>query len=82
MSAPGLRVNGMRAIRARYQNANPEMGFGSELKTSWGSPMVSNQPDKEINPKTPVRDTADSFKLYNLGIGGPCKYFMDPAGYW
>lgn len=28
----GLRINGQRAIRARYPNANPEEGFGSSLK--------------------------------------------------
>ena len=90
----------MRAIRARYPNANPELGFGSELKTSWGPAMVPTRPNKEINPSTPVRDSADSFQLYNLGesstigqicnvnvfglvgIGGPCKYFSPPAGYW
>lgn len=33
---PGLRINTKRAIRARYPNADPELGFGSGLKAeSW-----------------------------------------------
>ena len=39
---PGLRVNGSRAIRARYPNADPELGFGSQLQAlAWLPPLVA-----------------------------------------
>ena len=80
---PGFRVNMKRAIRARYPNADPELGFGSSLKANkWLPPTLPSQPDKEVNPDTPLRNSSDSFQKYQLGIGGPCKYFDPPAGYW
>ena len=80
---PGLRVNMKRAIRARYPNADPELGFGSSLTANkWLSPTLPSQPDTEINPDTPFRNSSDSFQKYQLGVGGPCKYFDPPAGYW
>lgn len=79
----GLRVNSMRAIRARYPNANPEFGFGSSLKAkSWIPSTLPSEPDMEVNPDTPFRNSSDSFQKYQLGIGGPCKFFSPPAGYW
>ena len=79
----GLRVNGMRAIRARYPNADPELGFGSSLQAkSWIPPTLPTKPDKEVNPNMPIRTSSNSFQKYQLGIGGPCKYFSPPAGYW
>ncbi|ETO36597.1 hypothetical protein RFI_00465 [Reticulomyxa filosa] len=49
----GLRVNGKRAIRARYPNANPEtQGFGSSLQAiSWLSLPPPYVPDFEFNPE-------------------------------
>ena len=80
----GLRINGKRSIRARYPNADPELqGFGSRLKAkSWLKPTLPSLPDKEINPDKPYRFTGGMFKKYTLGIGGPCKNFDPPAGYW
>ena len=80
---PGLRVNMKRAIRARYPNADPELGFGSSLSADkWLPPTLPSQPDTEVNPDTPMRNSSDSFQQYQLGIGGPCKNFEPPAGYW
>ena len=83
---PGLRVNGSRAIRARYPNANPEYGFGSTLKAEkWIPPISTNpKPDILIYPDEPFRNiTAENyFQHYNLGIGGVCANFTPPAGYW
>ena len=80
---PGFRINMKRAIRARYPNADPELGFGSSLTANkWLPPTLPSQPDKEVNPDTPLRNSSDSFQKYQLGIGGPCKYFDPPAGYW
>ena len=80
---PGLRVNMKRAIRARYPNADPELGFGSSLKANkWLPPTLPSAPDTEVNPDQPVRNSSGSFTKYQLGIGGPCKNFDPPAGYW
>ena len=81
-SIPGLRVNGARAIRARYPNANPEMGFGSTLTpNSWNPQTLPVHPSGEYNPDTPFRNTSGSFQKYDIGIGGVCEHFTPPAGY-
>ena len=82
-AVPGLRLNGHRAIRARYPNADPELGFGSEMKAAaWNAPVIPQKPDKDFQPEKPFRNTSNSFQYYTLGIGGPCKNFDPPAGYW
>ena len=82
-SIPGLRVNTKRAIRARYPNADPELGFGSQvLANKWLPPAIPPQPDIEVNPDKPYRNSSVDFKTYQLGIGGSCKQFDPPAGYW
>ncbi len=80
----GLRINGKRGIRARYPNADPELqGFGSQLRAkSWLKPTLPLSPDKEIHPDTPSRPIGGMFQKYQLGVGGPCKNFDPPAGYW
>ena len=80
---PGLRVNTKRAIRARFPNADPELGYGSTLNANkWLPPTLPTAPDTEVNPDQPVRNSSGSFMKYQLGIGGPCKNFDPPAGYW
>ena len=82
-SVMGLRVNGMRAIRARYPNANPETdGFDSTLQAKKWLPPVSESPKVEENPLKPLRNSSESFQMYQLGIGGVCANFDPPAGYW
>ena len=90
----GLRVNGKRAVRARYPNAIPEIdGFGSNIfALSWMPSTLPSKPDILIYPQDyPVRnDSAGKdnvyhepyFWYYNLGIGGPCQHFVPNAGYW
>lgn len=79
----GLRVDGMRSIRARYPNANPEIdGFGSTLKAKKWLPPTSSAPDAEENPDIPFRDSSTSFQKFQLGINGSCSQFDPPAGYW
>ncbi|ETO07725.1 hypothetical protein RFI_29664 [Reticulomyxa filosa] len=67
----GLRVNGQRAIRARYPNANPEtQGFGSKLEAkAWFSPPFPYLPEFECNPEFPQRNTSTFgyYSYYNLG---------------
>ncbi|ETO31743.1 hypothetical protein RFI_05377 [Reticulomyxa filosa] len=69
ISIMGLRVNGTRAIRARYPNANPEtQGFGSTLQAkSWLSPSPPYLPSYQFNPYYPIRN--DTFCCCNK-IGG------------
>ena len=46
----GLRENGNRMIRARYPNANPELGFGSTLTAAgWLPPTLPPGPDVEAS---------------------------------
>lgn len=53
----GLRVNGRRAIRARYPNGDPEYfpcGFCSNLTaSSWLPPNMPSQPSVVIHPSEP-----------------------------
>ena len=81
-SIPGFRVDMKRGIRARYPNADPELGFGSSLTTKWQPPTLPTEPDEEVYPDSPARKSAAMFQQYQLGIGGPCKNFDPPAGYW
>ena len=80
----GFVVDGSRAIRAHYPNGNPVLnGFNSSLKAQkWLPSTLPQKPDKEVNPNTPLRSYSNSFQKYQLGIGGPCKNFDPPAGYW
>ena len=81
---PGLRVNGSRAIRARYPNANPEYGFGSKLKAQKWIPPTNVKPEVVIYPDEPFRNITyeQYWQHYDLGIGGVCDNFVPPAGFW
>lgn len=83
-SMTGFRINGLRATRARYPNANPEIqGFASSLKANkWLPPAVPASPDVEEYPDKPLRDSSHAFQKYQLGINGTCINFDPPAGYW
>lgn len=82
-SVMGLRVNDMRAIRARYPDANPEIdGFHSTLQAKKWLPPVSESPKVEENPDKPFRNSSGAFQTFQLGIGGTCANFDPPAGYW
>ena len=83
----GLRVNGGRAIRARYPDADPEQGFGPGLLPNGALPIdnSSETPLTDIYPALPDRNASGAiatFARFNLGIGGPCEKFTPPAGYW
>lgn len=86
----GLRnPDGSRMIRARYPNANPEYGFGSNLNAdSWTAPEATQpiQPAIHYEPDTPFRNSSYSFQRFNDGIGGICGVpgfgFEPPVGYW
>lgn len=86
-SVHGLRADGLRMIRARYPNANPEFGFGSDLNAnSWIGPNQPIEPAEEFRPTIPFRNTSLQFLYFTLGIGGICAQegfgFSPPVGYW
>ena len=70
----GLRnPDGSRMIRARYPNANPELGFGTPLRAdSWAAPTIPIQPAVEVRPQSPNRTDSYSFIYYQGGYGGIC----------
>jgi len=81
-SIKGLHVNGKRAIRARYPNANPIFGFGSHISAKGYLPVHPPTPLVDLYPATPYRNASNSFTRFVLGIGGTCSGFTPPAGYW
>ena len=82
-SIPGLRVNGLRAVRARYPNFDPEVGFGSDLSAAGYLPTTPDPPLTAVLPPWPYKNTtAYGYHQFVLGIGGACKDFTPQAGYW
>ena len=77
----GLRVDGGRAIRARYPDADPEQGFGPGLLPNSALPIDNSTetPLTDIYPALPDRNASGAvatFARFNLGIGGPCGKFV------
>ena len=54
-TVPGMRVDGRRMVRARFPNADPELGFGSTLATDKWDEAKTELPDQDIYPATPNR---------------------------
>ena len=87
----GLRVNGRRAVRARYPNADPERTLSPEgwitSTTNWIKPTISPQ----TNPPTEYvvtdsrytrKDSTGNELQYQIGIGGSCVDVEPQGGYW
>ena len=69
----GLRVNGIRGVRARYPNNNPEFGFGSTLLAkSWYPNKLPQQADYQFNPYDPLRNTTSDGWYENICILCSC----------
>ena len=85
---PELRVNGARASRARYPNANPEtqqfpIGWVLAGGQTWHPPNAS-APAHEVqvyNDAIALRNSSEN-KNYSGAIGGPCVNFDPPFSYW
>eukprot|EP00755_Sulcionema_specki_P008788 Sspe_Gene.41907::Locus_20289_Transcript_1_1_Confidence_1.000_Length_2420::g.41907::m.41907 len=87
----GMRVNGRRAVRARYPNGDPET-MGMHTTPSGWFPSAGEW----LAPRTPASDpvivkveaanrTEDTsiFRFYQIGIGGPCNGFFTPnVSFW
>ena len=87
----GLRVNGKRAVRARYPNADPERTLNPQgwisTATSWIEPEITsktNPPTEYVvtDPRYTRSDSTGNELQYQIGIGGSCQDVDPPAGYW
>eukprot|EP01083_Nonionella_stella_P159244 519321_1 len=88
----GLRVNGVRAIRARYPNVESmetyPPGFGSSIVAQTYLPRIygkSPLPETVYIPNEWKRNDShgDAFMYYTLGIGGDSCFNFEPnAAYW
>eukprot|EP00475_Leptophrys_vorax_P015852 TRINITY_DN2221_c0_g2_i1.p1 TRINITY_DN2221_c0_g2~~TRINITY_DN2221_c0_g2_i1.p1 ORF type:complete len:787 (-),score=214.49 TRINITY_DN2221_c0_g2_i1:1749-4109(-) len=87
-SITGLRVNGERAVRARFPNANPEtMGIHTN-PTGWISsaqawaPAPKKPDSKQVLIPNLRNDTVSMFQKYTVGIGGNCDVYDPPVSFW
>ena len=82
-----LFINGRRAIRARYPDANPEtMGLhtnptGYVPTADKYLPPPTFPPAKEIHVESPERN-GTHFPQFQIGVGGPVSMFVPPESYW
>ena len=87
-SAPGLRLNGERLVRARFpNNDSPERtGFGACFSApSWTPQRTPALPEVDVVVNASVlsrNDTLTSWQLFAMGIGGTCNNFVPAAGFW
>ena len=88
----GLRVDGKRAIRARWPNGDPEIQLfpdGWSTATAWAPPRA-HQPAEDIVVQSPNRSeegpctSSSGYCNYVTGVGGACAShgFDPPSGYW
>ena len=80
-----LFVDGQRAIRARYPDANPEtdkfpVGYITSA-TDW-LPPKDYGPIKYINYSESRPEFVSLFKNFRGGVGGPCSIYDPPFSYW
>lgn len=81
-----LLVDGVRAIQARYPNADPELDkfpIGYVTKGgSWLPPAKMGEPRYIDYPTINRTSYRSLFKDYRGGIGGQCGRFTPPFSYW
>jgi hypothetical protein len=85
---PELRVNGARATRARFPNADPERdlfptGWVTGGGTRWAPPKPSPPiaPVLVSNAAIALRNSTQNV-AYSGALGGPCHVFDPPFSYW
>ena len=80
-------VNGRRAVRARFPNANPEtMGLHTVPSGYVGNaekwlPPIKHAPAIEVQISAPTRP-ASRFPGFAIGIGGSVSQFDPPESFW
>ena len=79
---PGLRSNGSRLIRARYPNADPELGFGPTFSPAAWLPPAWAGPADTFNPPEPRRNDSVEGSYYELGVGGGCDAYVGGSGFF
>lgn len=84
-----MLVDGVRAIQARYPNADPEvdkfpLGYISGASTTWGAAAPMGEPKYiEYNATANFRPSYRSlFQDYRGGVGGQCAHYTPPFSYW
>jgi hypothetical protein len=82
-----LRVNGLRAVRARYPNVKSvEQVDGMQIVANgWTKQPFNKSAFYTFSPATPLRnDSTDNFfQTFRIGVGGPCaSRFTPQASYW
>jgi len=92
--ADGLRVNGKRAIRARWPNGDPEYQLfpaGWSADHAYKAPAARLHEPTGITVNLPNRSTegyscasSSGYCYYSTGVGGACAQFgyEPPSGYW
>jgi len=83
-----LYVNGRRAIRARFPNANPEtQGLWTIDHTGYIDdaamwlPYRISEPALNVTMLVPRRPSPH-FPFYQVGVGGPASVFDPPRSFW
>lgn len=83
----GLRVGGVRMIRARYPNVGTveQIGAMQLVADGWTKQPMGTNAQYTFNPASPSRsDSAQGFfQTFKLGVAGPCAFRFTPqASYW
>eukprot|EP01112_Ceratiomyxa_fruticulosa_P011056 TRINITY_DN2973_c0_g1_i3.p1 TRINITY_DN2973_c0_g1~~TRINITY_DN2973_c0_g1_i3.p1 ORF type:complete len:456 (+),score=86.88 TRINITY_DN2973_c0_g1_i3:344-1711(+) len=82
----GLQINGQRAVRARFPNADPETalypsGWWTGGEAAWKKPL-SYPPSITVLTSSPERDDILQFQQYSVGVGGSCSIFSPDESFW
>lgn len=81
-----LLVDGIRAIQARFPNADPELDkfpIGYVLKGGqWLPPKEMGEPTYIEYPQINRTSFRSLFKDFRGGVGGQCGHFTPPYSYW
>ena len=87
----GLRVDGQRAIRARYPNADPSTTLNPDgwisSKTEWLMPRITHETNPPVEyvvdvPEYTRADSAGNELKYQIGLNGSCMHLDPTGGYW
>jgi len=94
MGIPAMQVNNVRATRARYPNANPELDLFPKgyitASTHWEPPKYHGhvcdprtQCGKSINETRSVSDAWHGmYQNWTEGVGGACEVYDPPRSPW
>lgn len=85
-SITGLQLDGVRAIRARYPNGNPETTLFPNgwihSDTTWTPPIPPKTNVSWVTDDSPLRLESFMFQEYEIGAHGACDVYEPPTSYW